>query len=93
MAKSAQSASESATTAPEASASGSSAQAADTPPQSAPEASALEMPPEHVRLRFTGNKLVVIPFGELDDGDLVTAPRAILASLLATGMFTEATNK
>lgn len=90
--QSAQSASESASPLPGASASESIPQAAQSASESFPGASAPEgdLPAaddSHVRLQFTGNKLVVAPFGELRDGQIVPVPREILAGVLATGLF------
>lgn len=57
----------------------------------APEIS-LEMPREQGQrtlLTYTGNDLVVVPFGELHAGEVVAAPDYLIESLTRTGLFIE----
>lgn len=57
----------------------------------APEIS-LEMPREQRQrtlLTYTGNDLVVVPFGELHAGEVVAAPDYLIESLTRTGLFIE----
>jgi hypothetical protein len=63
-------------------------QAAESVPE-APEIS-LDMPSEQgerTLLAYTGDDLVVAPFGELHAGEVVAAPDYLLESLLRTGRF------